>query len=375
MNNVQLSSRKAIAAGERPSLALRDGRLREHWYIACLSGELPAGRRVRPLGRVIYDRGLVLFRDARGHPVCLPDRCLHRNALLSGGVVLDGRLACAYHGWTYDGRGRVIDVPSEGPAGAGAQPRCLAPLPCVEQDGCVWVWMGSAAPQPVTPPLRFPYRAASGWSQYFMVTDFDNEVTNLIENFMDVPHTVFVHAGWFRSRRRRAQTIRVDTSGSEVLVTYDDAQDAIGCSGRLLNPRDEPVTHTDRFVMPNLTRVDYAFGADRGFSITSQCTPVSVLRTRVYTAIAYKLRRPGLSARLLQAAVAPLLRAYTRKVIRQDVAIMANQGESLRRDPQPDFHGTGADLVHEQIELLRERGRQGWAGSVIPSRMERQIWI
>ncbi len=34
-----------------------------------------------------------------------------------------------------------------------------------------------------------------------MITDFPNEVTNLAENFMDVPHTVYVHRGWFRDEK------------------------------------------------------------------------------------------------------------------------------------------------------------------------------
>ena len=67
----------------RPAL-MRDrcGLLREAWYAAALSTELSAKR---PLGRVILEQPLVLWRTSGGHPVAMEDRCAHRNAALSKG--------------------------------------------------------------------------------------------------------------------------------------------------------------------------------------------------------------------------------------------------------------------------------------------------
>src|SRR5688572_21955439 len=135
-------------------LRARDGALVENWYVACLSREL----KNKALHRVIYDRPYVLFRDASGKAVCLPDRCLHRGALLSGGKVENGCLVCPYHGWTYDSEGQVRRIPSEGPH-AKAPPATLkhSPVPIVEQDECVWIWTGAATPRTATPPFRFPH--------------------------------------------------------------------------------------------------------------------------------------------------------------------------------------------------------------------------
>src|SRR4051794_36943831 len=188
-------------AERAPTLRERDGKLIENWYVACLIRELTPKK---PLGRMIYDKPLVLFRNEKGEAACLPDRCLHRHAQLSEGVMLEGKLGCPYHGWVYDSSGRVVEVPSEGPEGAKDERKCsqsgrnlrLKTYPVVEQDGCVWVWLGEGEPRTKRPPFRFPHQGEKGWASYFMITDFDNEVTNLAENFMDVPHTVFVHAGW-----------------------------------------------------------------------------------------------------------------------------------------------------------------------------------
>lgn len=328
-------------------LSTRDGKLIEHWYIACLERELSYKK---PIKRVIYDHPLVLFKTRENKVVCLPDRCLHRHAQLSLGEVIDGKLlGCPYHGWVYDEEGTVVGVPSEGPRFNKESPRrCLRPRRTYVQDGCVWVWMGEEEPSG-NPPYRFPSFHVPSYRKYFMITDFDNEVTHLAENFMDVPHTVFVHAGWFRTRSKKEVPIKLEVENGEVLVTYQQEQDEIGFWGRLLNPSGEGMVHTDRFVMPNITRVDYRFGNSTGFIISSQITPVSTLKSRVYTEIAYDLG-------FLNLPLGPIMPFYTRRVIEQDVDIMKNQGDNFKVDLSTDFNHTEADIVHQAIEELRERG-------------------
>jgi phenylpropionate dioxygenase-like ring-hydroxylating dioxygenase large terminal subunit len=187
-----------------------------------------------------------------------------------------------------------------------------------------------------------------------MITDFDNEVTHLAENFMDVPHTVFVHQGWFRNRSQKQVPMTLDIDQGQVCVTYDQPNDGIGFSQLLINPLNEKMVHTDRFIFPNITRVDYQFGKSSGFIINSQITPVSTLKSRVYTYICYRVLN---YAPLLK----PLMRFYTRQVINQDVNIMSNQGENLKSFFDQPFRSTEADEVHLSIERLRRLGAEGKA--------------
>jgi len=208
------------------SLRERDAKLTEAWYVFALSREL--GRN-SSLSRVVYDRPLIAMRDADGQASVFRAACLHRAADLSEGHMEEGCLRCPYHGWTYDSQGEVVHVPSEGPDSRPKNRMRLPKLPSVERDGCLWVWTGESTPPPEAsaPGYRFP-ETGPGWRSYFMITDFENEVTHLAENFMDVPHTVFVHRGWFRSQALRPVPIRVDTSQGRVLVTYDQSGDVIG---------------------------------------------------------------------------------------------------------------------------------------------------
>jgi phenylpropionate dioxygenase-like ring-hydroxylating dioxygenase large terminal subunit len=366
--------------GEGGTVRARDaaaswGDLVHYWYAAARAEDL--GK--RPLGRVVLGVRVVLWRDADGRARAHRDRCLHRNARLSEGVVVDGCLACPYHGWTYRGDGQVAGVPSLGPAEA-APSLTLPSFPVREEGGLIWVWVGPRAPtEPELAgrrPFPMPHWDEPGWGAYYMVTRFDNGVTHLVENFMDVPHTVFVHRGWFRTRASRATPIVVERTADSVLVTYDRPDDAIGWSDKLMNPRGLPLTHTDKFYAPNHTRVDYLWGApeapERAFVITSTCTPISREQTEVFTLISFKLGAWNTLARLW-------LPPYTRKVIGQDVAIMKNQGDNLRHHGDVDaiagFHGTSADWLHEDIEALRAHAQWPVGPGPEPRVRRTVIWV
>jgi phenylpropionate dioxygenase-like ring-hydroxylating dioxygenase large terminal subunit len=341
----------------------RSGLLKDAWYAAALSRELTARR---PLGRVILEQPVVLWRS-RGKAVAMEDRCAHRNAALSKGAVFDDKLGCPYHGWVYDGDGRCVEVPSSGPD--AVPPPCgVRRFPTAERHGLVWVWMGDATP--TCEPFAMPYWETPGWGTYYMVTEFPNGVTHLVENFMDVPHTTFVHAGWFRRPAHKRVRVIVERTADSVLVTYDLPNDEIGFTGRILNPDGAPTEHTDKFYMPNTTRVDYTFGPRRGFTITSTCTPRGPFDTTVFTLISYKLGWLN--------ALAPLwLPFYTREVIRQDVQIMRIQGDNLRRfGGEMRFNSTAADLLHEYIESLRDHAERGGSGSAPEPRTDEVFfWI
>ncbi len=341
------------APAARDTMRFRSGTLHEHWYVAALSREVKAGK---PFAATIMEEPLVLFRGADGRATALLDRCLHRNAALSEGAVFDGCVGCPYHGWTYDATGALVIVPSESPEVRPRPGMRVERFPTLEQDGLVWVYMGAPDRAIEREPFRMPHAGEAGWGSYFMLTEFDGDVTDLVENFMDVPHTAFVHAGWFRkAKAAKPATATVERTASAVHVEYFQPDDAIGFSRRLLNPDGKPMTHTDRFYMPNVTRVDYMWGDARGFVITSQITPVGPARARVYTAITYRFGAFNPLARLL-------LPAYTRVVIGQDVRIMKVQTANLRRFGARRFRGTDADAIHRAIELLRDHGASGDAG-------------
>lgn len=316
----------------------------DFWYVVAESHEL---RGERALSRRVLGEWLAIFRGADGRPAALQDRCKHRNGRLSKGTVKDGCLACPYHGWTYDPEGQVVAVPAEGPAfkaTGGRRGQCFEAL---EQDGFVYVRLAKSD----TAPFAMPHYGERGWRSVRLQNRFENDVTNCAENFIDVPHTVFVHPGIFR--RSRAQKIRavVRRSAGEVHARYLGETDNLGWFRWFLNPDGKEIEHTDSFYMPNVTQVIYKFGPRRVFIITSQSVPCDEGETLVYTDLTFDYGFWNLFA-------PPIVRWQSQKVIDQDLVALASQREVIDKYGR-DFSNTSADVIHVFVESIRDALAEG----------------
>lgn len=315
-------------------------RERGYWYIAARASDV----RRRPVARRVLGEPLVLFRDRHGRPAALLDRCLHRNMALSAGRMVGGCVQCPYHGWRYDGTGRCTEIPSLGVRAPSLEP--LRAYPATESDGYVWVYMGPEPP--AIGPFRFPHLGEPGWTTFRMTTRFPASAFACLENFLDCPHTVFVHRGWFRTRDARQLHARTRRYADRVEVDFLEEAHARSVVSALFFPSDQPLAHTDRFLMPAVSRVDYRFGPERHFIITSQCTPLAEHETMVYTVITFRF---GGIAPLVRLVFEPL----ARWIIRQDVAILSRQTQQLQRFGGPRFTSVETDLFGPHIRALWHR--------------------
>ena len=314
--------------------------LTDFWYIAAPAKDLGA----RPLACAIFGLPMVLFRGKDGQPAALLDRCAHRNMALSGGrVAEDGCIECPYHGWRYGAAGECAAVPSLGPE-VRLPRNAVRSFPIREQDGYLWLWMGQGEPR--GEPFRFPNVDAPGWTTFRMRTQFTASVEACLENFLDCPHTVFVHRGWFRSPDTRALAAVVRRRENEVEVEFKGEPISNSVVSQMLFPKGRELRHTDRFLMPNLSRVDYDFGPDRHFIITSQCTPVSDTITDVHTVMTFAFGRLG-----------PLVRLFfeplSRHIIRQDVEILKKHSAQIARFAGEKYAHVETDLLGLHIASLR----------------------
>lgn len=326
-------------------------RLANYWYIAASSSEL----RSRPIRRLVEGVVLALFRDAEGKPRAVEDRCLHRGMALSAGKAVGGCIRCPYHGWEYDGDGSLCSVPALCKGEKLPQAKVRA-YPVIEQDDQLWVWIGSDSPSQA--PFHFPKYGAKGWASFFMRTGFSAPVEDCLENFLDVPHTIFVHPGLFRGNVQRPTRARIRRTHDSVEVEFIDEGPLQGFGPRLLFSRGAVRKHTDRFILPSISRVDYTFhgesGEESGFVITSQCTQREEYSVDVVTAITWKLPVPVW-------IVKPFLKWYCRRVIQQDVDILEVQGEQLKTFGKTSMHSE-ADLLGRHISQLRRRAAEGLEG-------------
>lgn len=337
---------------------------KNYWYIACQSHELKPGKAIQ---RTLLDEWIALFRDQNGQVVAFQDRCPHRNFKLSQGHVHQGQLQCPYHGWVFDKTGQVVAIPSESQNFKPLKSRCAKRFEAVEQDDFIFVRL-EAHPELNDPPFRTPHYKEQGFKTVRLFNIFKNNVTNCAENYVDVPHTVFVHDKIFRVSRDEKIAATVERKDGSVCVEYRNETDNMGWFSFFLNPQKTPIVHRDYFHVPNITSVEYLFSPGKSFYITSHSAPVNETLTYVYTDLTYQFG-------IFNAFAGPIVRYQGQSVIDQDIEVLDTQMEVIEKYGE-QFSNSSADIVHVMIESLRRAIARGEDPRQLkPQRHDFEFWI
>ena len=109
------------------------------WYPVALARDLPPGS---VIGRDFLGTRVVAYRDAAGRPVVQSAWCPHLGADLSVGQMVDGRLRCPYHHWSFDTQGACANIPTGDKIPPSAR---IFTYPTEEAWGLVWAFNGERA--------------------------------------------------------------------------------------------------------------------------------------------------------------------------------------------------------------------------------------
>jgi len=158
------------------------------WYVLLDSAQV----KEKPVGVTRLGEKMVFWRDGTGLIHCFPDKCVHRGVELSLGQVIDGCLACPFHGFRYDPSGRITLIPANGREAPVPQAFRIHSYPTHEAHGFVWVWWGADPPEQLAPPRffddiddTFAYKTVQDpWRAHY---------ARVIENQLDVVHLPFIH--------------------------------------------------------------------------------------------------------------------------------------------------------------------------------------
>ncbi len=159
------------------------------WYVA----EWSHAVKDEPVRARLLGRDFVLYRDSNGEVQCLSDVCLHRGGSLAGGVVRDDCVACPYHGWQFNGAGKVEFIPSEGRDFKIPDKARVDSYPTEERYGMIWVFLGDLPEDERFPIPELPEFDDPEWR---MITDewtWQAEAARVVENGIDIAHVSFVH--------------------------------------------------------------------------------------------------------------------------------------------------------------------------------------
>lgn len=314
--------------------------LKDYWYIVCRSKEL----RKKPLSRQLFNVNLALFRDSTGKVFALEDRCQHRNAPLSKGQVCADTIQCPYHGWKYHTNGKIAEIPTIPDCNKNKYPGGIPSFLCKEQQGYVWVCLTNKPSH--TLPLLFPNLNKTGWASFHMKTHFNANVEACLENFLDCPHATYVHRGWFRSPTKKIVRAILRTLDDGAEAEYFEEPREKSAVWSLLSPKKTKMKHTDRFIAPATSRVDYNFSNGMHYTITSSCTPLDNEATEVYTVITFRIKWIGHLVKLY-------FRPLSKLIIKQDVDILKAQSDNIKKFGSTDFVIMETDLLYKPIQEWR----------------------
>lgn len=165
--------------------------LRRFWYPGMPMADLADG----PKSFTLLGEPLVLWLTAEGKPAALRDRCCHRSAKLSMGIVQNGCVRCPYHGWAYDASGACANVPQLDPGAAIPKTYRVEAFHCEERYGYTWVCLSS---DPLLPLPEIPEAAAP---ENRLIPQFYEpwqcSGLRVMENSFDNAHFSIVHAASF----------------------------------------------------------------------------------------------------------------------------------------------------------------------------------
>jgi phenylpropionate dioxygenase-like ring-hydroxylating dioxygenase large terminal subunit len=283
------------------------------WSSGVKPGEL---KPVRLLGR-----DLVLWRDAGGIHAW-EDLCIHRGAKLSLGQVRNNCVVCPYHHWEYDGSGRCVLIPS--------QPEQPPPLKAranvfhaQERYGLIWVALDTPnANVPAFPEAEDPrFRNVLAGPYHFRARG-----PRILENFLDVAHLPFVHAGLLGDpARARMEDYEVEAAPDGItardIKIWQPDPDGTG--------RPAQVRY-DYHVLRPLTACFRKLQDQRCFSMLDTVTPIGEDESLAWVVLALNYADDTSDEEL---------RSFQDKVSAQDKVIVESQRpELLPLDLQAELH-------------------------------------
>jgi 5,5'-dehydrodivanillate O-demethylase oxygenase subunit len=157
--------------------------LRRYWHPIAGAADLDVDP-VRPVRLLGED--LVLYRDEAGKIGLIGNRCAHRGISMAYGIPQENGLRCAYHGWTYNQQGQVVDMPFE-PA---CLPLKITAYPVEELGGLIFAYLGPE-PAPLLP--RYDLFVRDDLDRNIEICELPCNWLQCMDNSVDPVHFEHLH--------------------------------------------------------------------------------------------------------------------------------------------------------------------------------------
>jgi len=296
------------------------------WYFAGLSSDVARGKMVR---REIAGEPISLGRREDGSIFALRDICPHRAAPFSAGCIKDGTVECPYHGWRFgidDGACKEIPALTSDQKMETEKIKVRI-FPAREEGHLIWVYIASDKRFTGTPPIdppSFPFLSQGSGRKAILDDELvlNCHVDHAVIGLMDPAHGPYVHRQWWwrseKSMHEKAKAFEPRERGF-AMAAHKPSSNSFAY--KLLG--GTPVTEIT-FQLPGIRTENIQVNDKTLLSFTA-VTPIDDGRTQIRQIFFTDMKRIKI--------LAPLLRGYAQKFLRQDADMVDLQQMGLKYDP------------------------------------------
>ena len=326
------------------------GGLVDYWYPLT---EISALNKNTAIKVRAFSLHYIVWMNHLGELSVFLDTCAHKQSPLSSGKVHDGKLQCPYHGWQFDHQGACVDIPYSNNKN-DCNNKQLVVITSKVEGQILWFYPGDVEQdkkKAVADKAQINWQYQTG--DIIKKDEFDCDEQLLIENFMDSPHTNFIHTGLIRKKQtRKSRDIKIYLDKQQKLyVDHLPNDESLGPFNWFINPNKDKVTHQDIFVAPSEIDIHYQFEKNKtNFRTQIMTCPIDENTTRAFFKVSCQFRMFNPLIRLG-------LRLFLPVVLWQDkriVSLQANNPSKLVAYPGAFIH---YDIYSYQVKLLRQQAR------------------
>ena len=164
--------------------------LKNYWYAVALSDDVS----LTPIAIKLLGEEFVIWREPDGGLIAAEEKCPHRQAPLSHGIIENGCLVCPYHGWSFGKSGKCTNIPSSAEGVPIPKRAHLKTFDLIEKYGLIWLCIG----KPISPLFELKEELDPAFRRINTeVQKWQVAATRMVDNFLDITHFPYVHLGTF----------------------------------------------------------------------------------------------------------------------------------------------------------------------------------
>ena len=196
---------KVRAAGMNPN----------YWYPVAQEKHLTPGKMIEA---TFWGRSFAVFCSSNNQMHAIENRCAHRQLKLTGGEVRGCHVVCPYHGWAFDGEGKLVDIPHE--LFGKEMPAIQLPHYKVRKRyGLIWLFPGDPErAETVAMPEIPELEGANRWACVPLEVTMNAHHSMILDNVSDFTHA-YLHRRFQPFKDPRLTGIEAEDD--RVFVDYD----------------------------------------------------------------------------------------------------------------------------------------------------------